>query len=269
MEKTTLWRPPAGAALSHAYLIAGPRGSGKRALAETLAAAYVCTGPGEAPCGRCENCRKARAGIHPDVVVAGENAALSVDEVRALRRDAYIRPNEASRKVYLIPRAGEIDPRWQSALLKLLEDGPPYAAFLLLAEDPGTILPTVRSRCTLLRTQDEAAPAPDRENARRLAEAFLAALGEDGELRRMEFFLRLEKEPGELDAFLEEAAALLSARLVRFRRAGAEPEDGPDGAGTMRIVAALSAAAAARTFHVSPAHTVGYLTVVCGEILNQ
>lgn len=268
MEKTTLWRPPEGAALSHAYLVAGPRG-GAHALADALAAAYVCTGAGERPCGRCENCRKAQKGVHPDIVVAGEDAALSVDEVRALRRDAYIRPNEALRKVYLIPRAGEIEARWQSALLKLLEDGPPYAAFLLLAEDPGTVLPTVRSRCTLLRTQDEAAPAPDRENARRLAEEFLKTLGEGGELRRMEFFLRLEKEPGELDAFLEEAAALLGARLVGRRRAGAGPESGPDGAQALRIVAALRSAAAARTFHVSPAHSAGYLTAVCGEILNQ
>ena len=269
MEEATLWRPPGGAALSHAYLIAGPRGSGKRALADALAAAYVCTGAGEKPCGRCENCRKAREGIHPDIVVAGENAALSVDEVRALRRDAYIRPNEASRKVYLIPRAGEIDPRWQSALLKLLEDGPSYAAFLLLAEDAGTVLPTVRSRCTLLRTQEEAAPATDRENARRLAEEFLETLGKGGELRLMEFFLRLEKEPGELDAFLEEAAALLGARLAQRRRTGTGTESGPDGAQTLRIVAALRSAAAARTFHVSPAHSAGYLTAACGEILNR
>lgn len=264
-----LWRPPDGAALSHAYLIAGPRGSGKRALAETLAAAYVCTGAGEKPCGRCENCRKAARGSHPDIVVAGEDAALSVDEVRALRRDAYIRPNEALRKVYLIPRAGEIEARWQSALLKLLEDGPPYAAFLLLAEDAGTILPTVRSRCTLLRTRCEAAPAPDRENARRLAEEFLEALHTGGELGRMEFFLRLEKEPGELDGFLEEAAALLSGELVGRGRSAAGTGTGPDGAGLLRIVAALRDTAAARSFHVSPGHSAGYLAAVCGEILNR
>ena len=136
--------------LSHAYLISGPAGSGRHTLARLLAAAMVCEGGDEAPCGRCTPCKKVLRGIHPDVTVlsgAGEGKSLSVDQVRQLRADAYIRPNEGERKVYLLERADQMNPSAQNAMLKLLEEGPGYAAFLLLAENPGGLLQTVRSRC--------------------------------------------------------------------------------------------------------------------------
>ena len=118
---------------------------------EGLARALVCSGRGEAPCGACPDCRKAAAGVHPDVITIGEAGKdISVAMVRALRSDAYIRPNEAPRKVYLLPDAHTMNQSAQNALLKLLEEGPPYAAFLLLAENAGAILPTVRSRCETL-----------------------------------------------------------------------------------------------------------------------
>ena len=71
-------------------------------------------------------------------------------QIRALRADAYIRPNEAGRKVYLLERAHTMNPSAQNAMLKLLEEGPPYAAFLLLTENAAALLPTVRSRCETL-----------------------------------------------------------------------------------------------------------------------
>ena len=89
--------------LSHAYILSGPAGSGKRTLAGLLAAALVCDRRGGAlPCLSCAGCRKAEGGIHPDiswVAGAGEGKPISVDQVRALRSDAYIRPNEGERKV--------------------------------------------------------------------------------------------------------------------------------------------------------------------------
>ena len=108
---------------------------------------YVCTGENP-PCGVCSGCRKAAAGIHPDIVRVGEDGKdVNVAAVRALRSDAYILPNEAPRKVYQIENAGSMNASAQNAMLKLLEDGPPYAAFLLLAENGGGVLQTVRSRC--------------------------------------------------------------------------------------------------------------------------
>ena len=149
--KEQLSRREGARGLSHAYIIAGPRGSGRHTLARALAAAMVCTASEEIrPCGRCAPCKKALKGIHPDVITlsgTGEGKGLSVDQVRQLRADAHIRPNEGERKVYLLERADQMNPSAQNAMLKLLEEGPAYAAFLLLAENVGGLLQTVRSRC--------------------------------------------------------------------------------------------------------------------------
>ena len=145
--------------LSHAYILSGPAGSGKRTLAGLLAAALVCDRRGGAlPCLSCAGCRKAEGGIHPDIVRVGDDGKdISVAQVRALRADAYIRPNEAERKVYILENAQTMNASAQNAMLKLLEEGPAYAAFLLLSENAGGILETVRSRCETL-TLDPVAP---------------------------------------------------------------------------------------------------------------
>ena len=139
--------------LAHAYIVAGPAGSGRHTLAAQMAAALVCSAqPQLRPCGRCSHCRKAAGGIHPDItVIAGSGGKpITVDQVRALRTDAYVRPNEAERKVYLLERADRMNASAQNAMLKLLEDGPAYAVFFLLAENGSALLPTVRSRCETL-----------------------------------------------------------------------------------------------------------------------
>jgi len=134
--------------LGHAYLISGPVGSGRTTLARLMAAAMVCTGNGKVPCGVCAGCKKALSGIHPDVTaIGGDSKEITVGQARTLRADAYIRPNEAPRKVYLIQNAQNMNNFAQNALLKVLEDGPAYAAFLLIADNPSRVLPTIRSRC--------------------------------------------------------------------------------------------------------------------------
>lgn len=139
-----------GRGLSHAYLISGPAGSGKQTLATLLAAAMVCSGGGEPPCGACPGCKKAFGGIHPDVIhvdfLEGKREIL-IEQTRQMRADAFVRPNEAQRKVYIVHHADAMNTRAQNSILKLLEDGPAYAAFLLLAENPGSLLITIRSRC--------------------------------------------------------------------------------------------------------------------------
>ncbi|MEA4933504.1 MAG: DNA polymerase III subunit delta, partial [Lawsonibacter sp.] len=140
-----------GRGLSHAYMISGQVGSGRHTLARMLSAAMMCTAAlSERPCGRCPACKKVFAGIHPDVIVTdggGQGKSIAVDQVRAIRTDAYIRPNEGVRKVYLLEGADQMNPSAQNAMLKLLEEGPSYAAFLLLCDGAGTLLQTVRSRC--------------------------------------------------------------------------------------------------------------------------
>lgn len=138
-------RPP------HAVILSGPKGSGRHTLALLLKQAYLCTGA-DVPCGACPNCRKVRAGIQPDVM--GLNAflpeselgkELKVGTVRDIRADARILPNQSNRKVYLIDQPMNVNA--QNAMLKLLEEGPTYAAFLLITENSGALLETIRSRC--------------------------------------------------------------------------------------------------------------------------
>ena len=141
--------------LPHACLISGPVGSGRHTLARLLAAAMVCQEKREElrPCRTCNACKKVFGGIHPDVsVITGPEAGkpITVNQVRELRADAYIRPNESLRKVYLLENAGDMRAEAQNAMLKLLEEGPEHAAFLLLSENPGAVLQTIRSRCEQL-----------------------------------------------------------------------------------------------------------------------
>ena len=157
-----------GRGLSHAYLISGPSGSGKRTLARLLSAAMVCINSTEKPCGDCPGCKKVFGGIHPDVIQVGEDGKdITVGQARQARSDAYVRPNEGKRKVYIFHNAQNMNPPAQNALLKLLEEGPAYAAFLLLTENPGSLLTTIRSRCEALSLVPVSPAEAEYELARR------------------------------------------------------------------------------------------------------
>lgn len=136
---------------AHFYLISGPTGSGRHTLARLLAAGLMCTDT-EKPCGRCEACRKVLAGVHPDYITVDdpEKKTVPVDMIREARADIYVQPNEGSRKIYLFPRAQDMGIPGQNALLKILEEPPPYGVFLLITDNPQRLLPTIRSRCRQL-----------------------------------------------------------------------------------------------------------------------
>ena len=139
---------------SHCYLICGPEGSGRHTLARLLAAGLMCTGQ-EKPCGVCEGCRKVLNGVHPDFITVDdpEKKIVPVELIRQARADIYVQPNEGQRKIYLFPRAQDMAVPGQNALLKILEEPPSYGVFILLADNPERLLPTVRSRCTELQLQ--------------------------------------------------------------------------------------------------------------------
>jgi DNA polymerase III gamma/tau subunit len=160
--------------LSHALLFTG---SGALSAARCTAAAMECQDAENKPCGVCPACRKVLADIHPDVptVRDPEHKNIAVEVVRAIRADAYIRPNEGRRKVYIFPDCALLTEADQNILLKVVEEGPPYAAFLFCADSAGQVLQTLRSRCVELMTH-RAEPAPAAAVAEEGAALLLEAL---------------------------------------------------------------------------------------------
>ena len=136
--------------ISHCYLLSGPEGSGKRTLAKLLAAAVLCRGE-QRPCGVCQPCRKVAEGNHPDFITVEdpEHKNVAVRVIREARADVFVVPNESERKVYLFPQ--DMGVEGQNALLKVLEEPPSYAVFLILTDNAEKLLPTVRSRCRELK----------------------------------------------------------------------------------------------------------------------
>jgi DNA polymerase III subunit delta' len=134
----------------HAYLLHGPRGTGKRAAARAFGAALLCPRGG---CGECNVCRRALAGNHPDLVtVERTGAMLDVDEARRITARAQRHPIESPRQVMIVSdvhlaAAGRAAP----ALLKTVEEPPPSSIFVLLADDVPATLATIASRCALVR----------------------------------------------------------------------------------------------------------------------
>lgn len=159
--------------LSHAVILTGE--GDKLSPARYIAAAHLCRSEGQRPCLQCNACRKVMEGIHPDVteVRDDDRKELAVDTIRALRQDVYIRPNEGERKVYLFTDCAQLNERDQNVLLKIVEEGPPYAAFIFCADSPAALLETIRSRCVMLK-YDDGAEAPLRPDAVELCRAFAA-----------------------------------------------------------------------------------------------
>ena len=236
--------------LSHAYLITGGGGDSRAAFAGRLAAAYLCEGD-VPPCGRCRACRKVGKGSHPDLSRTApppDKAEITVEQIRALRADAYVRPNEGRRKVYVIDPADAMNPAAQNALLKVLEEGPAYAAFLLVSDRPGKLLDTVRSRCELLSLpREEALPGPELlERAERLAGLLLA--GDELACAQALVELELSKPKAEeLSALLLETERAVSRRLAREPRRGA------------RVLLALKTARENAVYRPGTGHTLGQI----------
>ena len=153
--------------LSHAVILAGE--GDKVQAARYIAAAHLCRADSGRPCLQCNACRKVLDRIHPDVteVQDSERKELPVETIRALRQDAYIRPNEGERKVYLFTDCAQLNERDQNVLLKIVEEGPPYAAFVFCADAVHALLPTIRSRCVELRMD---APPLDAQEGEAAAE---------------------------------------------------------------------------------------------------
>ena len=223
--------------LPHACLICAPTPALALKRAEELAAEAVCSGGGKRPCGLCRDCRKAAAGVHPDILRVArlsddkgrQRQSITVDQIRALSADAAVLPNEAARKVYILEEAETMNPAAQNAALKLLEEPPAGAVFLLCATKPQLLLPTVRSRCATVNVAAaEAGGDPDTaERAAQLSADYLRAVNTRDAAQVLRWCCENENlDPQTMAAFLdsvrERLADLLCGRLRGGRLSRAE-----------------------------------------------
>ncbi|MBR6807675.1 MAG: hypothetical protein IKM46_04740 [Clostridia bacterium] len=144
---------------SHAYILEGAKGSGKKTAAEQIAAALSCYNKNstshDLPCGECDNCHRIFGNISSDVVriTSGDKVSIGIDEIRNIKNGLYVTPNDSDFRTYIIENAERMTPQAQNALLLTLEEPPSFAVFLLLTEDSTKLLETVRSRAQCIRME--------------------------------------------------------------------------------------------------------------------
>lgn len=139
--------------ISHAYIVNGEAGSGKKMLANIFAAALQCEKQGGEPCMECTACRQIDTGNHPDVIYVTHEkpGSIGVEDVRnQINGDIQIKPYRGPYKIYIIEEADKLTVQAQNALLKTIEEPPAYAVILLLTEAASGLLATVLSRCVIL-----------------------------------------------------------------------------------------------------------------------
>lgn len=138
--------------VSHAYILNGENGSGKKMLADIFAATLQCEEHGVNPCGHCKSCLQADTSNHPDIIkVTHEKASISVEDIRVqVNADIAIKPYSSRYKIYIIDEADKMTEQAQNALLKTIEEPPAYAIIMLLVTNKNKLLSTILSRCVTL-----------------------------------------------------------------------------------------------------------------------
>jgi DNA polymerase-3 subunit delta' len=139
---------------AHSYLFEGIPGSGRKKTALTLIQALFCTAIADDACGVCSSCRKIDGGNHPDIHLISplpDKRDISIEQLREMQHVLSLRPYEAPRKVCIIEPAERMSVSAANSLLKTLEEPPGNALIILLTENAGILLSTVRSRCQLIR----------------------------------------------------------------------------------------------------------------------
>jgi len=167
--------------LRHAYLLTGPSGIGRRTLAIRLAQVLNCampTAPG-VPCRSCRSCKQIESGQNIDLMVVqaeSEGGTLKVEQVREVTKFLSLKPYQSEYKIVIFQRFQEANVNAQNALLKTLEEAPNYAVLLLTADNAEQLLPTIVSRCEILRLRPLAVEA---------VAGFLTSRGMDGDKARL------------------------------------------------------------------------------------
>ena len=172
--------------ISHAYIVGTE-------IAARLAKAVVCAGGEAKPCMACAHCDKASRRIHPDISVLEklpDKREIIVDQIRELKKDVFVLPNEAAKKAYIISSADIMNTAAQNALLAILEEPPKHVVFILQTENHMALLPTVRSRC--VRLSASPAQKDTDEAVETLSRDFISAI-QSGNLALAEIMFKIEK----------------------------------------------------------------------------
>lgn len=208
--------------LPHAIILEGANEAARLSFAKTLAKALVCSeSANEAkPCNKCANCRKAESDSHVDIkIVEGTNKSktVSVEDIRRVRSDAYVVPNEAERKVYIITSAHKMNETAMNAFLKVLEEPPSYVNFILECEDKAMLLQTVKSRCVSFRMgdlTDDSVTKKKLEKSYENAQLIAKAISSGSEIEMMKTLGIFEKDKDALKLALEEVILILRDSLA-------------------------------------------------------
>ncbi len=139
--------------VSHAYILNGEKGVGKKTLAKVVSKSLQCETGNPDPCGECKSCLQVESGNQPDIIWVNHEKpnVISVDEVRSqILNDIDLKPYSSKYKIYIVPDAQMMNPQAQNALLKTLEEPPEYAIIMLLTDNVDKFLPTILSRCIVL-----------------------------------------------------------------------------------------------------------------------
>ena len=154
--KESLGRAIACDRISNAYVFEGSQGVGKKLCAKLFSQALVCENNNA--CGSCPLCVQAHAGTLPDIITLTKDrdrASVGVDNVREqIISEVFLKPRNARRKIFIIEYGDELSAEAQNALLKTIEEPPAYAIIFLLTENADTLLPTIRSRCVMLKLRN-------------------------------------------------------------------------------------------------------------------
>ena len=222
--KTRVTGLAAAGRLPQSVLLTGGSEKLREKCAMELAAAVMCEAPKNgAPCGKCPACVKLKAGSHPDLISVKpkkDRKTVSIDVVRELVLDSlYIAPNEAENKVYLFYGAEELSPLIQNALLKTLEEPPPFVMFIFLCDQRDRLLTTVISRVTEFPLGDVLSAERKNKEAEILnvAAGFVRALCRGGEYDIMKSTAPLTKNR----ALMKKTAERV---ILMVRDAAAYPE---------------------------------------------
>jgi len=199
----------------HAYLFAGPPGLGRRTLALRFTQALNCPTPVATgiPCGQCRDCKQIESMQHADLTVVqadSEGGTLKVDQIRETRKMLTFKPYQSKYRVALFLRFQEANDNAANALLKTLEEAPSYAVLILTADNPEQLLPTIVSRCEVLRLRPLRVEEVQRELENRGLESTRARLIAHISGGRMGYAIRLIEN----DSLLEKREERLNDLLT-------------------------------------------------------